>query len=241
MPHLVRIEYWNPTDEVWYTGHSAYALVDPEKYISRLNARGEEIGRALGLGDDLQPTGQVWGNPDGTSFGPDIPEEEMDRQKLISLWENLDKKLDIIMSGNTVPDPSYYKNEARGFSEAIHILMSEHYPDIDAVVRESVTRYKARQANTPHESPGLGERPRRTGLAGTLRGGKPVGTKAASKPAGPAIKVKPKPAAFAWEDSKRQTALSMIEAGIFKTEEIATATGAPVSAVNELAASAGNN
>lgn len=226
MPTLVRIEYWNEHDGVWYTGGGAIALIDPEKYINRLNANGKAIGRCLELADDLQPTGQIWGSLDGVSFGQDVSEEEMDRKLLISLWEKLDLKLDELMIQANQDLRQPLQDSARGFSEAIQVLMSEHYPTTDDVVRESVVRYKARQSNTPHESPGLGERPRRTGLSGALRSGGTVRT----TPSKPVIKVKQ---AFTWGDN-RETACAMINAGIFENLEIASSLNVPVEAVEQL-------
>jgi hypothetical protein len=76
---------------------------------------------------------------------------------LYSLWRLLDSKVDTFMVDPTDLDMNDTKAAARGVAEAIQLLMVKFYPTPDDVVREAVKRYKARQANQLHESPGLGE------------------------------------------------------------------------------------
>lgn len=72
---LCRLEYL--TRNGWVVGHAGVALLDPEAYVTRLEANGK-VGRCTELDDHLQPSGQVWvakviPNPE------DVPESLLDR------------------------------------------------------------------------------------------------------------------------------------------------------------------
>ena len=57
VPTLCRLEYL--TREGWVVGHAAFNLLHPERYVERLEERGK-VGRCTVLGDDLQPTDEVY-------------------------------------------------------------------------------------------------------------------------------------------------------------------------------------
>lgn len=56
-PYFCRLEYYTP--EGWKTGHAGIALLNPQRYVERLEER-NKYGRALELGEDLKPTGKKW-------------------------------------------------------------------------------------------------------------------------------------------------------------------------------------
>lgn len=56
-PTLCRLEYL--TRKGWVVGANVINLLNPERYVERLEANGK-IGRCTVLDDVLQPTGQVW-------------------------------------------------------------------------------------------------------------------------------------------------------------------------------------
>jgi hypothetical protein len=53
-PTLCRLDHWTP--QGWQTIAPAVALLFPERYPERLEEKGK-FGRAVELGEDLQPTG----------------------------------------------------------------------------------------------------------------------------------------------------------------------------------------
>ena len=64
-PYLVRLEYL--TVKGWELGHAAMALLDPQRYVERLEANGK-FGRATELvinetDDGYTDTGRVWVSP----------------------------------------------------------------------------------------------------------------------------------------------------------------------------------
>jgi hypothetical protein len=66
VPTTCRLEYLTPRG--WTVGHAGLALLDPQAYVDRLQAKAK-FGRAVELSDDLQPTGKVW----ETEGAPDDP------------------------------------------------------------------------------------------------------------------------------------------------------------------------
>lgn len=57
MPTMVKVEYYSR--DGWVPGHHEIALLDPARYVERLEERGK-FARAFELAEDLSPTGKVW-------------------------------------------------------------------------------------------------------------------------------------------------------------------------------------
>jgi hypothetical protein len=108
-----------------------------------------------------------WRMPDSTivetiEFKPyprsDRMSETQNEPLLYALWRLLDEKVaDVMVVAMDDERDPVTKGVARGVAEAIHLLMSKYYPTADDVAKEAVKRYKARQAEVEHETPGLGE------------------------------------------------------------------------------------
>ncbi len=105
----------------------------------------------------------TWAIKDGTRrqtmvFQPYPRKVGMDqgRNVLVDLWHRLDVKIDQIRQTGDVADPSW-KTQAITLAEVIQLIMPAFYPDKDNVLAESMNRWRARQAGTEHESPGLAE------------------------------------------------------------------------------------
>jgi DNA-binding CsgD family transcriptional regulator len=95
---------------------------------------------------------------------PAMPDSTVNTEPLLlQMWELLDSKCEIIMTADPLDNMikaaarERTQNEARGLAEGIAIVMYPFMENADAVVREAVKRFKARQAGTVHETPGLGE------------------------------------------------------------------------------------
>lgn len=78
-------------------------------------------------------------------------------QHLKTLWDMLDEAMKVVK--NPVDDValSYYKARARALCDTLAVLMAPFYENSDAVAREAMARYKAQQAGTEHDTPGLAE------------------------------------------------------------------------------------
>lgn len=46
VPVFVQIQYWSPIAADWWVGHAGINLIDPQKYIEGVNAKGR-IARAV--------------------------------------------------------------------------------------------------------------------------------------------------------------------------------------------------
>lgn len=57
-PTFVRIDYLNPETGVWEVGHSGYNLMDPQRYVDKINAEGKTIARAVD-----KTTGTIFSTP----------------------------------------------------------------------------------------------------------------------------------------------------------------------------------
>lgn len=77
------------------------------------------------------------------------------RDVCIELWKRLDSAIDTIRSGT--PTPEQDKARASALAEVIALVMEPFYWDPQAVLKESMTRWTARQEGREHESPGLAE------------------------------------------------------------------------------------
>lgn len=86
----------------------------------------------------------------------DMPEHTHGRDVLIELWSRLDGRIDQIRDAGAMAD-AHWKAEATCLAETLALLMSPFYSDKNAVLAESMERWKARQAGTVRESPGLAE------------------------------------------------------------------------------------
>ena len=77
------------------------------------------------------------------------------RDLLVDMWEQFDRTIDAVKAG----DHQEEWHKARGSAQAqfIQMIMSAFYPDSNAVTREGLARWKARQEGTDHETPGLAE------------------------------------------------------------------------------------
>lgn len=78
------------------------------------------------------------------------------RNICLELWHKLDESIDTIRA-NPGHDMEHDKTRANTLAETIQLIMSPFYADTQAVLAESMTRWKARQDGTEHESPGLAE------------------------------------------------------------------------------------
>jgi hypothetical protein len=90
---------------------------------------------------------------------PRTGDNKMDqgRSHLVTLWNRLDGYIDDIR-GNYSPDLSEYNKAcATTLASTLALLMGAYYPDTNAVLAESMTRWEARQKGRMHESPGLAE------------------------------------------------------------------------------------
>jgi hypothetical protein len=95
---------------------------------------------------------------------PIMPDPTVTQEPLLyQLWQLLDDKCDIIMTADPLDNDlkretrKRAESEARGLAEALAIIMYPFYENANAVVREAVTRRKARAQGMRIESPGLGE------------------------------------------------------------------------------------
>lgn len=80
------------------------------------------------------------------------------RNVCVELWHTLDRLIDDIRNPHQAPDIiEYDKAQANAYAAVIQLIMSPFYEDSTAVLRESMARWEARQAETEHESPGLAE------------------------------------------------------------------------------------
>jgi hypothetical protein len=132
--------------------HGMYA---PANATALLSYEGHGDGRAS----------CVWAMKDGTKattmvFKPYPRKVDMDqgRNILVELWHRLDSNIDQIRSAqtdNALLD--YEKAQANCHAATIALIMPAFYEDSTAVLRESMTRWTARQNGTQHESPGLAE------------------------------------------------------------------------------------
>ncbi len=53
-PEFCRVEYWSATQADWCVGHAGINLMNPEKYVTKVTARGDTIARAV-----VVDTGQI--------------------------------------------------------------------------------------------------------------------------------------------------------------------------------------
>lgn len=80
------------------------------------------------------------------------------RNICLELWTGLDSFIDEIRDVRTHEYTRADRQiEARILAKVIALIMSPFYEDQTAVLRESMTRWTARQNGTEHESPGLAE------------------------------------------------------------------------------------
>lgn len=107
----------------------------------------------------------TWRLEDGTSiqtmmFHPYPRKVDMTldhgRSTLVEFWHTLDGCVDRIRAGSSI-EPELEKTRATTYAEVLASLMSPFYPDRDAVLRESMARWTARQEGREHQSPGLAE------------------------------------------------------------------------------------
>lgn len=77
------------------------------------------------------------------------------RNHLLEFWKKLDETIDSIRAQAT-PDEAQ-KVRASTLAEVISMLMRDFYDDSQAVLRESMLRWKARQAGEDRDTPGLAE------------------------------------------------------------------------------------
>lgn len=78
------------------------------------------------------------------------------RDVCLELWRSLDAKIDTIR-GPEPTDTELHKEAALTYAKVIALVMSPFYADQQAVLAESMNRWKARQEGRDHESPGLAE------------------------------------------------------------------------------------
>lgn len=80
------------------------------------------------------------------------------RDVCVELWHKLDNTIDQIRGGQVdVQLLEFEKVRASTLADTIALIMSPFYADTNAVLAESMTRWKARQEGREHESPGLAE------------------------------------------------------------------------------------
>lgn len=80
------------------------------------------------------------------------------RDSLLKFWQELDDCVDQIRGEqNDVVLYEAEKVRATTYAEVLAYLMHRFYPDAQAVLRESMARWKARQAGELHVTPGLAE------------------------------------------------------------------------------------
>lgn len=85
------------------------------------------------------------------------------RGLLLKTWELLDAATDTVMK--KAADPWSLENvgikevqaEARAYANVLAMFMEPFFTSADDIVREAVTRYKARQAGVQRDTPGLAE------------------------------------------------------------------------------------
>lgn len=107
----------------------------------------------------------TWGMADGSKvrtmvFKPYPRKVDMDqgRNILVELWRRLDSNIEQIRSIQT--DSAlldYEKAQANCMAATIALIMPTYYEDSTAVLRESMNRWKAHQADEEHVTPGLAE------------------------------------------------------------------------------------
>lgn len=92
-------------------------------------------------------------------FHPYPQKVDMPRQDdlLVDLWNRLDQTVDKIRSAEHQHEAEFNKAQGLAFAESISIVMRPFYEDATAVLRESMARWKARQAGVEHDTPGLAE------------------------------------------------------------------------------------
>lgn len=79
------------------------------------------------------------------------------RNILLETWQKLDDSITIIRA-NPDYDMEHDKTRATALAEVIALMMPTFYESPEAVLRESMTRWTARQEQRDHESPGLAEK-----------------------------------------------------------------------------------
>jgi len=88
----------------------------------------------------------------------DMPGRDDGREVLVEMWKMLDEDINLIRSADT---PELSREQAKAAAtrtaEMLAIIMAPFYADKQAVLAESMTRWKARQDGITHESPGLAE------------------------------------------------------------------------------------
>lgn len=84
--------------------------------------------------------------------------QDQGRNICLELWTGLDSMIDEIRNVQ-IPEHTRAERqiEARLLAKVIALVMAPFYEDDTAVLRESMTRWKARQDGQEHESPGLAE------------------------------------------------------------------------------------
>lgn len=96
-PTLCRLEYL--TRLGWVVGHAGINLLDPSRYVERLEAHGK-VGRCTVLGPDLQPTGQVWVAkviPDPDNIPPSVLERLVSTNTAIPRLKAEDEECEMCM------------------------------------------------------------------------------------------------------------------------------------------------
>lgn len=83
------------------------------------------------------------------------------RALLLQTWSLLDEAVVTIMEpGDFIQDKEKKdsaKQQARAYANVLALFMQPFFTDADSVAREAIARYKARQAGTVHDTPGLAE------------------------------------------------------------------------------------
>lgn len=78
------------------------------------------------------------------------------RNHLMKIWQKLDACIDKIRTESQMPT-EFEKVQANTYADVLAQLMSPFYADATAVLAESMSRWKARQAGEERQSPGLAE------------------------------------------------------------------------------------
>lgn len=131
-------------------------MLIPKRATALLGVHGQENGTSI-----LTWSTEVAGERIKTiTYEPYLRKVDMDqgREHLVKFWRELDELIDSIRSDAQPSDIVVEdKVRAKTYAEVLAQLMSPFYADSNAVLAESMNRWKARQEGRDYESPGLAE------------------------------------------------------------------------------------
>lgn len=159
-PHDFNYDFWvcsnckKPTRLVFEKVTHMYA---PKSATALLSIRKDQTGRAM-----LTWAGTESGSRIQTmTFHPYPRKVDMaddGRDICVELWRRLDACIDQIRGVQVDAQLiEFEKIRAQQLADVIVLVMSPFYADQTAVLKESMTRWTARQESREHESPGLAE------------------------------------------------------------------------------------